>query len=344
MNSKFLLEYRCDSDVPDISFPPDGRFLACSCEQQVYLWKESPAGYTLHGTFPPAGWLTELCFSQDGKSLITWGDHIIRLWHTESPNTYPSTKAQFIRKFVLDFCLDRMVAVVAKFNHNVVTIIDLEDGTPQLTIDTDMSISGLGVIGSGVFVIGEKSPPMTLVTWDLPKRGCVQNARVSCEDSSGAVELTGLVDQGVHSASISPDFNLVGLIGFNHNHHLITHNVSTGEQCDYGIARGYEIQFSPDGCDIWCAMYDGAGIVWAVGDRSQQPVVGIEDPPEGYPWVSPYGYQVTNDWWILGPDGKRLLMLPIHWQSDPIHWKWRGQFLSLLHGGLPEAVVLELDL
>ena len=37
-------------------------------------------------------------------------------------------------------------------------------------------------------------------------------------------------------------------------------------------------------------------------------------------------------------------MLPPRWQSDMVRWAWSGQFLGLLHGALPEAVILELEL
>ena len=67
-------------------------------------------------------------------------------------------------------------------------------------------------------------------------------------------------------------------------------------------------------------------------------VVGTDHPAEGYPWGSLCGYHVTNDWWILGPDGKQLLVLPPPWWSQTVQQMWEGQFLGLLHAGLPEPV------
>ena len=85
--------------------------------------------------------------------------------------------------------------------------------------------------------------------------------------------------------------------------------------------------------------------MWRVrGGRDElEPLVDIEDPPEGYPWASSCGHRVTDDWWILGPDGKRLLMLPPPWQSYPVDRVWKGRFLALLHRELPEPVLLELE-
>ena len=36
-------------------------------------------------------------------------------------------------------------------------------------------------------------------------------------------------------------------------------------------------------------------------------------------------------------------MLPPPWQSYAMDRIWKGQFLALLHGGLSEPVILELD-
>ena len=64
----------------------------------------------------------------------------------------------------------------------------------------------------------------------------------------------------------------------------------------------------------------------------------------GYPWKSSRGYQITNDWWILDPEGKRLLMLPAAWQfHGEEQCVWKEQFLALLSGQLPEPVILELN-
>ena len=70
----------------------------------------------------------------------------------------------------------------------------------------------------------------------------------------------------------------------------------------------------------------------------------ITDGLWGCPWGSPHGYKVTIDGWTLSGDEKRLLMLPPLWQSQlDVDRVWNGKFLALLHGTLPEPVILELD-
>ena len=64
--------------------------------------------------------------------------------------------------------------------------------------------------------------------------------------------------------------------------------------------------------------------------------------PARHPWGSSCGYRVTNYWWVLGPGGERLLMLPPSWQSYATRRVWNERFLALLHRGLPDPVVLEL--
>jgi hypothetical protein len=88
-------------------------------------------------------------------------------------------------------------------------------------------------------------------------------------------------------------------------------------------------------------------VVWRVGGEEDVLeylgyTIDPEHPPEGYPWAPSHGYQVTDDWWILGPDGKRLLMLPPLWHSNVVQHVWKGQFLALLHGELSEPVIMEL--
>ena len=152
----------------------------------------------------------------------------------------------------------------------------------------------------------------------------------------------------VNSASISSNSRHIALL-FNKKG-LFVFNGSTGEYIgDVSHIQGTDNwRFSPDGCNVWVVDRDGGASVWRVasgwrGLKGMKREVNIEDPPEGYPWGSSHGYRVTDDWWILGPDGKRLLMLPPPWQYYAVRRIWKGRFLALLHGGLSKPVILELD-
>jgi len=352
-NSKYLLHHTGTASYPKMTFSSDGRFFACSTAgSEVYLWKESPTGYILHGILATSADRPSPLLSPNGESIAVFGDRTIRLWRTRgfiAPPSSISTQApQRTRNFVLDFSSDGALAATARQRDNTVTVLDLGSGAPQLTIDASMGVCGLGVTGNTVVVIGDRKA----ITWNLSAGDFAFGTRVGLEDSSRTINLRDC-DQRfgcILGASISTDSGHIAFTVQNDflDVFLYIDNISTGKDLGWGHTRGHIPRFSPDGCDIWCANRGGEVEVWRVDGGQKaleclEQTVDIEDPPEGSPWGSSRGYRVTNDWWILGPDGKRLLMLPPPWQSDAVQRVWKGQFLALLHGGLSEPVILELD-
>jgi hypothetical protein len=107
----------------------------------------------------------------------------------------------------------------------------------------------------------------------------------------------------------------------------------------------HRLCFAPGGQDIWCL--DGGEVkVFKIteGTLVHTKTVGINDGSLGHHWGSLHGHIVTKDWWILDAGGKRLLMLPPAWQSEDEEDRvWNGKFLALLHGELPEPVILEFQ-
>jgi hypothetical protein len=226
-------------------------------------------------------------------------------------------------------------------------------------------VNGLRVIGNTVVVVvveGWSGRSLLgiylqkvvslMLGWVLKKASCTTDL----EDM--AVILNGSRGEWnfVSGASISPDSCYIALTTVAYMEHkpgfrcLYIYNASTGESLGHKlIPRDYIPWFAPDGCNIWCATTDSDKVaVWRVGDGGDilehlEHTADVKDPPEGYPWGSSCGYQVTDDWWILAPDGKRLLMLPPPWQSYPVRRVWKGQFLALLHEELSEPVILELE-
>ena len=354
-NSKCLLHHTSAEFYPMMSFSSDGHFFACSTTgSDVYLWKESPIGYALHEVLAPGAPYLDPLLSQNGESIAVFSDRTIRLWRTKGVTAPPSsivTRApqHLLEKFVLDFSPDGMLAAIAGHQDNIVTVLDLKSSVPQLTIDAGMRVDGLGVIGNTVVVIGE----WKAITWNLPAEDFVPDARVGLEESSRTINYPNCGWDGYKcGASISSDYHHITFttkfyskLGVSKYLHI--YSISTGEDLERKDTNGRITWFSPDGCDIWCADEEGEAEVWRIGggqalERIEQ-TVDIEDPPEGYPWGSSRGCRVTNDWWILGPDRKRLLMLPPAWQSNAVQRVWKGNFVALLHSGLPEPVILELD-
>ena len=136
---------------------------------------------------------------------------------------------------------------------------------------------------------------------------------------------------------------------------LCLYNLHTGKILAAAESWWKVLGFTPDGHVVLCAWVGEGHTIrvnrWKITGDGTPDVTKLEslgstkDPPEGTPWRSSHGYQVADDGWMVNSGKKRLLWLPHHWRSGlPFKQMWSGKFLALLHSGLPEAVVLELEL
>jgi hypothetical protein len=370
-NSRCLLDYiDVGSFFGGATFSSDGCFFACTTSSNIYLWKKSSSGYILYGVpAPKTHYSPNLLLSQNGESMAMFYNSTIWLCHTNSFATHPSSIStkmpQKSEDFTMDFSPDGIFAAVARKGSNTAVVLNLKSGVPQLTISVDISICGLGMIGNTIIVMGG----WKAIAWDLPAEGCVPDVTVGLEDSSWTTNLEGMPailggsqgegewNHGVMiGASISPDSSCIALtaLGVPRNKDgvfwfLCIYSVSTGGYLGHQVIdTKYTPWFAPDGCNIWCANSEGEVVVWRVGGKEDVlkclwHTLDPEHPPEGYPWAPSCGYQVTDEWWILSPGGKRLLMLPPLWQSEGVECVWKGQFLALIHRGLLEPVILEVE-
>ena len=377
-NSHYLLRSMDTRFFSHMSFSSDGRFFACQTGGwDVYLWKESPTGYVLHGILVHEGSISIPLLSRNGESIVMYGGFTIRLWHTKglatpSPNftsppfsfwTHPFGFLTHLFKasvrtfrswaepfrwadgFGLDFSPDGMLAVFAMLEGETVTVVDLKSGVPRLTIDTGMAVYGVRVIGNVIAAIGGRRSANSgwkVITWDLPTGGCVPDSKATLKDSTRKTTLKGSTTGGVLCTSITPDFRHVTLVTADVHvgaRYLYIYGGSTGKQLARHTLSGGTPEFAPGGRDLYFACEDKDDAL-RVGSGGQL----LQYPSKENPWASSRGYWVTDDWWILDSDGKRLLMLPPRWQSplgtDRV---WKEQFLALLHVGLPEPIILELN-
>ena len=350
-NSKYLLRFTDARPLPEMTFSSDGCFFACrTTGSNVYLWRESSTGYVLHKILSSCAVYSGLLLSPNGRSIIAFG-RTIRLWHTEHPTISPSnvlTQApQRNENFVLDFSPDGMLAVVAMQKDNIVTVLDLESGVLRSTTNVGMEVYGLRVTEEFVLVVGSRK----FSRWILPAADCDPHSRVVLKDCSLEIthhtQLSSITASGqVIGGTISLD-RIHYSAAFIVERYLAIHAYEEWVLCRPAPTQGVVPWFAPGGGLLWCADKHGVAEEWVVpyrgwGVESLRGNIDPDHPPEGYPWASSRGYQVSKDWWIRGPDGKRLLMLPPHWQSDGVHRMWKEQFLALLHRGLSEPVILEL--
>ena len=352
-DSKFLLRCAEGGFYPRATFSSNGRLFACSTDRsEILLWKESFGSYALHGRFTSiAGSDLSPFLSPNGESIVTSGGFLVRLWRTRNlvPSSItPPRVPRFIGEdFVLEFLPSGRLTAFARQRDNTVVVLDLKSSLPPLTIDAGMGVLGLGGIESTIVVIGY----MKISTWSLPRGDFPSDAMMNVDDSARIINfgLENYIVALVTSASISPDFCYVALTTENDpgSRNLHVYGTSSGKLLAFGATEGRMLWFAPGGRGICCAANESkVEEITIIQDNSDHPMPEtdvVEHQSWGRPWVSSRGYQVTNDWWILGPDGRRLLMLPPAWRSDATRRVWNGKFLALLHSSLPEPVILEFD-
>jgi len=362
-DSKFLLDSAHSGFDYTMSFSPDGRFFTSSGATPegnstgICLWKESHTGYVLHQRLISDSPNTRPLISPNGRSVIAFGGITIQLWHTmESATSRSAVSAQTSRSnggdFVLGFSPDEALAAVVREGDKTITVVDLKSGVPWLTIDAGMEVYGLGVTGSNVVAIGEGR----IVTWDLPAGDHVLDLRANITDSARTVPFD--IDRHVIGRPksvilMSPDLHHAAIMGYPgpNDSYLSLYHTRTGQHLqtvtyDHFI---YAPWFTPDGREFWFMRGDGELDGWKIVEDSKSDVTGLEylgsteHRPDGFPWQSSRGYQITDDEWILSPSGKRLFWLLPQWRGWYVQRVWGKRFLALLRKELPEAVILELE-
>ena len=354
-HSKFLL-HSVDLNLPKrMSFSPDGNFFACGTQfgGEFWLWKKSSTGSFLDkkSVSRGIGGATQPLLSPNGQSIAVFHNGDLHLWHINDLSS--STPHGLIQvhqpsnPFILAFSPNGSFAVVTRKTDKIVTILDLKSGITWLTIDAGVRVYGVGVAESTVIVIGDGK----IITWDLPE---VQdpNARVNINNSIQTAIFNHPITSSLDYTHVSvfSDLNYIAVADANG---LKIYDMSTGKYLTgiVGLMDG-KPWFTPDGCELWCG-YMGRWRRWAVIKDGESNISKFEEyysrpgnPPGGSYWTPHYGYQVTEDGWILSSSGKQLLWLPPHLQFHPIFsdqdYMWGGQFFAILSPTLPTAVILEL--
>ena len=349
-NPEPLLHEASDYWYPTMTFSSDGRFFACSTSrQEVRLWKESPTGYIRIGKLPSGAPCSIPLLSPDGESIITFGGPTIQLWRTKGFTTPLNTWGQVTHNnndFVLEFVPDRQLAAVTRRGEETVTVLDLKSGLPQLIIDASVlyvGVYGLRVVENTVAVTDDR----TIITWNLPEGNFLPHARVGVNEITQKTHFSGGQQGFTIAASISLDFRNIAILnkGYTSSHpDLHLHVQSTGYH-NYPISTSQaSLWFTPGGRGIWCVA-EGTVELLGISQSGLQRIMvesSIGCLPSACPWRPSRGYEITSDGWLIGPEGKRLFMLPPPWRSSAARRVWSGQFLALLHGALPQAVILDL--
>ena len=362
-DSKLLLDCTdpvdCDNKMW-MSFSADGHFFACgiivpeTTGPEIYLWKESPTGYVLHQKLLPNTGAFKPLISPNGEYIIGFGTTAIQLWHTTDSTTSPPTDSCRVsqRTFILGFSPDGTSAAVTRMGEKVVKVLDLKSGNLQLVIDMGVKVYGLRMGENTIVIVGEGR----IVTWNLPGGDCIPNLQVNTNDS---VQTTRFNHPRISTItkrpaiSVSPNLHHVAIVELGEGEdssHLHLYDVSTGQRLGSVLTDcGDTPWFTLDGGEIWCVTASNTADRWKIVKESRSGTTKLEHaasvthPPDGFPWNPSNGYEVMFDRWLLHPSGGRLLWLPSHWQLFEWQRMWDGQYLALLHDGLPDALILELE-
>jgi len=226
-----------------------------------------------------------------------------------------------------------------------VTVLDLNSGVPQLTIDTSIKVYDLRVVGDIIVAIGYEKA----IIWNLPGGNSPPDTRMNVEDSARTIYFGATSDDPACAASISLDFRYVVLLKYDSifllSHFLDVYCTSTRQNLQVEVSNLFAPRFAPGGQDIWCITNDES-IAFTITDDALIPTEIADDMEGGSlgcPWRPSLGYNVTDDGRILGPGGERLLILPHIWRVQSGERVWNGKFLALLHHRLPEPVILEIE-
>ena len=196
-----------------MTFSSNGHFFASMPigPQEVYVWKESPTGYTLEQKlqFATSREDTTLLLSPDGESIVVVLGTIIHLWHTKDSNfSNDPTPIVPQSNFLLEFSPVETYVAFVRDSESAVTIIDLQSGNPQLTINTGMEVVCLGVTESSLVVVGGEN----IVTWNL----AMESSRANINDSIQIATFDPSPSHLIRSftlMSVSPDLNYIVTLG-----------------------------------------------------------------------------------------------------------------------------------
>ena len=343
--SKILLHLQDIEKAQMTTCSAGGRFFACSIPGSgIYLWKDSPTGYMLHGKLPPPSFLSTPLLSPDGESIIVTSDTEVRLWPTKNfPNILydipPDTVFESHEAgFSLEFLPNRPLAAFSRKGDDTVTVLDLRSGVVQLTINTEMNVRALGVTEDTIVAMSHEEA----TTWKLPEGSLRPGATMNVEDSTQTIEFCfeHKKDLEVEAGSLSPDSRYILVI--DDCEEILVFSATDGKIVDRSPSEwGVRLWVTANGRSVGSFVCVNMAYLFEItpqGALTGRQKVKSERGNHGCPCTSS-DYEICSMGWVHGPSGERLLKLPPLWRTDMKQQVWSGQFLML--GVLPEPVILE---
>jgi len=326
-------------------FSPDGRFFAFKARGRVIIVLENTsAGYVTHSVLKPRLEFELFSFSPFGTSIMSRGPQGTQLLDYSTRRSAPSpAKIGSDNQYgdhLVTYSHDGTRIITARKGGRVATVFDTLSGTPQRSVDTNLEILGLGIVGDTIYITDAHE----LVRWDLEACGTVQGAR-------GAGRVTVNLAPHIRAdivahAAFSRDCSQ---IAFATDHTVFLYDVrAQGIVSQHREDRNImAILFCPDGCHLYvttsfCGMFESHLVKLKTGeDRC------LVNPTWSMDRIlrSPHGYGVrSGSEWVEDSGGNKVLWLPPSWRMDPI-WeaRWDGNFLALVDSKHPVPIIIEFQ-
>jgi len=327
-------------------FSPDGRFFAYRTQvQEVTVLKNMPAGYVTWSVLKPRLEFEQFSFSPFGTSIMTWGPKGTQLLDYSNRHSAPSpvkigSDNQYAKHLVA-YSKDGTRIITARKGGSVATVLDTLSGTPQQSVDTNVPILGLGIVGDTIYVTDVHE----LISWDLEACGTVQGARGAGRVTVNPAPHTRADD--VKYAVFSRDCSQIVFATY---HTVLLYDVrAQGIISQHREDRNImAISFSPGGCHLYVDFYDGGlgthlRVVELETGRDRCCVdtiwfeYGINRFPHGY------GVGIESEW-VEDSRRNKVLWLPPSWRLEYGSEVRRDcNFLALVDGKNPVPIIIEFQ-
>lgn len=328
-------------------FSPDGHFLSCQTSDKMDIWENTSAGYVLWGSLRARLPWHRYSWSPTSASILCWGAGIQLLHLDDSFNSAPPNKEDINHHggHLVAYPADQAyVATTSMHSHNI-TVFNLEDST-QLSIDTNIYISDMRIIGDTIFV----TDGSRLFSWCLTTGGQVDSTGdAKRENRALYVRMGGIPVLSNDCSQIA--FTIEGTVFlYDVKAHKVLGKVTT--DANY-ISH---MQFSSNGYQLWiiARYYNKVHCkCYCVGlERAIDPCftnVTIEDLGRGQSldtlFRSPHEYRIVgNEYeWVSDSRGN-LLWLPPYWRSEHgLEIKWNNNILALVDRKHPKPIIIEFQ-
>jgi len=340
--------------TPPGRFSPDGRFFACrTFGNGVRVWKNTSTGYTPWSNLQPRLPFTGLSFSPTSNSVLSWGSGGIQLSNPDNrlspptPNNIKSNHQQ--GGHLVAYSADGVHIATARRENRIVTILDPLSGTPRQSIDTNMQIQDIRIVGNTVFVAdGHK-----LIGWDLDAGGDAYNARRTIVDETVAI--------GVHAKHLMISHDC-SRIAFTSGESLFLYDVQAREVIsEYTVGEGViDMRLSPNRHGVQLVMCGAILHVDTLGDTYN--VVELEMTKDGRFADDAPGGRLGDGWstdrllrsqeyrivsgseWVEDSGGGKLLWLPPSWRTvRGLDVRWDGNLLAFVGSRRQKPIIIEFQ-